>query len=398
MEYDVATWLNLALRWLHVIAGVAWIGASFYFVWLDNNLRPPKPVEGAPEKEGVKGELWAVHGGGFYHSQKYMTAPSHMPDHLHWFKWEAYTTWLSGFALLIVLYYWSASVYLIDPAKHAFSQAGAIATGLAFIFGGLLVYEGLCRSPLGQKPRLFGLAWFLALTGATYALTRLFSDRGAFIHVGAIIGTAMVGNVFLVIIPNQRRIVADMLAGRPVDPRLGAMGKQRSVHNNYMTLPVIFIMISNHYPVVTGHPLAWLLLAMISLGGVSIRHFFNLRHHQIIRPEFLFVGAMLVFGVSLVASQKKATEAMADVPFPVAQAIVDKHCVACHAAVPTHKGFTAPPNGAAFDTPAGMARYAPRIKERAVDSASMPLGNETHMTDEERAQLGAWIRAGARTQ
>jgi uncharacterized membrane protein len=398
MEYDLTTWLNLALRWLHVIAGVAWIGASFYFVWLDNNLRPPKPVEGAPEKEGVKGELWAVHGGGFYHSQKYMTAPSHMPDHLHWFKWEAYTTWLSGFALLIVLYYWGASVYLIDPGKHAFSQAGAIATGLAFIFGGLLVYEGLCRSPLGQSPRLFGLAWFLALTGATFALTRLFSDRGAFIHVGAIIGTAMVGNVFLVIIPNQRKIVADMLAGRPVDPRLGTMGKQRSVHNNYMTLPVIFIMISNHYPVVTGHPLAWLLLAMISLGGVSIRHFFNLRHHQIIRPEFLFVGAMLVFGVSLVASQRTATETMADVPFPVAQAIVDKHCVACHAAVPTHKGFTAPPNGAAFDTPAGMARYAPRIKERAVDSASMPLGNETHMTDEERAQLGAWIKAGARTQ
>lgn len=398
MEYDLTTWLNLALRWLHVIAGVAWIGASFYFVWLDNNLRPPKPVEGAPEKEGVKGELWAVHGGGFYHSQKYMVAPAHMPGHLHWFKWEAYTTWLSGFALLIVLYYWGASVYLIDPAKHAFSQAGAIATGLAFIFGGLLVYEGLCRSPLGQRPRLFGLAWFLALTGATWALTRLFSDRGAFIHVGAIIGTAMVGNVFLVIIPNQRKIVADMLAGRPVDPRLGAMGKQRSVHNNYMTLPVIFIMISNHYPVVTGHPLAWLLLAMISLGGVSIRHFFNLRHHQIIRPEFLFVGAMLVFGVSLVASQKTATETMADVPFPVAQAIVDKHCVACHAAVPTHKGFSAPPNGAAFDTPAGMARYAPRIKERAVDSASMPLGNETHMTDEERAQLGAWIKAGARTQ
>ena len=393
MDYDFAAWAGLTLRWLHVITGVAWIGASFYFVWLDNNLRPP-----VPEKEGVKGELWAVHGGGFYHSQKYMTAPSHMPEHLHWFKWEAYTTWLSGFALLIVLYYWGASVYLIDPAKHAFSQAGAIATGLAFIFGGLLVYEALCRSPLGQRPRLFGLAWFLVLTGAAFALTRLFSDRGAFIHVGAIIGTAMVGNVFLVIIPNQRKIVADMLAGRPVDPRLGAMGKQRSVHNNYMTLPVIFIMISNHYPVVTGHPLAWLLLAMISLGGVSIRHFFNLRHHQIIRPEFLFVGAMLVFGVSLVASQKTATETMADVPFPVAQAIVDKHCVACHAAVPTHKGFTAPPNGAAFDTPAGLARYAPRIKERAVDSASMPLGNETHMTDEERAQLGAWIKAGARTQ
>jgi uncharacterized membrane protein len=394
MEYDVATWLNLALRWLHVIAGVAWIGASFYFVWLDNNLRPP-----VLEKDGVKGELWAVHGGGFYHSQKYMTAPAHMPDHLHWFKWEAYTTWLSGFALLIVLYYVGAPVYLIDTAKHAFSQAGAIATGLAFIFGGLLVYEGLCRSPLGARPRLFGLVWFLALTAAAYALTHLFSDRGAFIHVGAIIGTAMVGNVFLVIIPNQRKIVADMLAGREVDPRLGAMGKQRSVHNNYMTLPVIFIMISNHYPVVTGHPLAWLLLAMISLGGVSIRHFFNLRHHGIIKPDFLFIGAMLVFAVSLIASSKpKPAETVSNVPFPVAQAIVQKHCVMCHAAVPTHKGFTAPPNGAAFDTPQGMARYASKIRERAVDTTSMPLGDETHITDAERAQLGAWIKAGAKTQ
>jgi uncharacterized membrane protein len=394
MEYDVTTWLNLGLRWLHVIAGVAWIGASFYFVWLDNNLRPP-----VPEKDGVKGELWAVHGGGFYHSQKYMTAPAHMPDHLHWFKWEAYTTWLSGFALLIVLYYVGAPVYLIDVSKHAFSQAGAIATGLAFILGGLLVYEGLCRSPLLQRPRAFGVVWFLCLTGAAWALTQLFSDRGAFIHVGAIIGTCMVGNVFLVIIPNQRKIVADMLAGREVDPRLGAMGKQRSVHNNYMTLPVIFIMISNHYPVVTGHHLAWLLLAMISLGGVSIRHFFNLRHHGIIKPGFIFCGVMLLFFVSVIGSYKpKPTEVVSDVPFPVAQAIVQKHCVTCHSFTPTHKGFTAPPNGAAFDTPIGMARYASKIRERAVDSTSMPLGNETHITDQERAQLGAWIKAGAKTQ
>ena len=394
MEYDVTTWLNLSLRWLHVIAGVAWIGASFYFVWLDNNLRPP-----VPEKDGVKGELWAVHGGGFYHSQKYMTAPAHMPDHLHWFKWEAYTTWLSGFALLIVLYYVGAPVYLIDPAKHAFSQAGAIATGLAFIFGGLLVYEGLCRSPLGARPRLFGIVWFLCLTGAAYALTQLFSDRGAFIHVGAIIGTCMVGNVFLIIIPNQRKIVADMLAGREVDPRLGAMGKQRSVHNTHMTLPVIFIMISNHYPAVTGHHLAWLLLAMISAGGVSIRYFFVLRHHGIIKPDYLFLGAMLIFSVSLLASFKpKTAEVVTDVPFPVAQAIVQKHCVMCHAAAPTHPGFTAPPNGAAFDTPEGIARYAPKIRERAVYSHSMPLGDATHITDSERAQLGAWIKAGANTQ
>jgi uncharacterized membrane protein len=393
MDYDFAAWAGLALRWLHVITGVAWIGASFYFVWLDNNLRPP-----VPEKEGVKGELWAVHGGGFYHSQKYMTAPSHMPEHLHWFKWEAYTTWLSGFALLIVLYYVGAPVYLIDTAKHAFTQPQAIGTGLAFIFGGLLVYEGLCRSPLGQRPRLFGIAWFLALTAATYVLTQLFTDRGAFIHVGAIIGTCMVGNVFLIIIPNQRKIVADMLAGRPVDPRLGAMGKQRSVHNTHMTLPVIFIMISNHYPMVTGHHLAWLLLALISAGGVSIRYFFILKHHGIIRHDFLALGALLIFSVSVIASTKPKTDVavMSPVPFETAQAIVQKHCVTCHSATPTHKGFAAPPLGATFDTPGNLQKYAPKIHERAVATTSMPLGNETGMTDTERAQLGAWIKQGAK--
>lgn len=393
MDYDFPGWLNLGLRWLHVIAGVAWIGASFYFVWLDNNLRAP-----APEKDGVKGELWAVHGGGFYHSQKYMVAPAHMPDHLHWFKWEAYTTWLSGFALLIVLYYWQAPVYLIDTAKHAFTQPAAIGAGLAFIFGGLAVYEALCRSPLGQRGLWFGLVWFGALTAAAYALSKLFSDRGAFIHVGAIIGTCMVANVFLVIIPNQRKIVADMLAGRPVDPRLGAMGKQRSVHNTYMTLPVIFIMISNHYPMVTGHPLSWLLLAMISAGGISIRQFFLLKHHGKIRHDFLFYGAMLVFGATVVASMKPKTEVRIDGPvsFSTAQAIVEKHCVTCHSATPTHPGFSAPPLGATFDNPEHIRTYAPKIRERAVLSTSMPLGNETGMTVEERAQLGAWINQGAK--
>ena len=393
MDYDLPGWLNLAIRWLHVVAGVAWIGASFYFVWLDNNLRAP-----VPEKDGVKGELWAVHGGGFYHSQKYLVAPAHMPDHLHWFKWEAYTTWLSGFALLIVLYYWQAPVYLIDASKHAFSQPAAIATGLAFVFGGLAVYEALCRSPLGRNGALFGVVWFAALTAAAYALAHLFSDRGAFIHVGAIIGTAMAANVFLVIIPNQRKIVADMLAGREVDPRLGLMGKQRSVHNNYMTLPIIFIMISNHYPMVTGHPLSWLLLAMISAGGVSIRHFFNLKHVGKIRHDFLFYGAMLVFAATVVAGAKPKEEVKVTVavPFSTVHAIVEKHCVICHSATPTHAGFPAPPLGATFDSPEKIRTYAPKIRERAVASTSMPLGNETGMTVEERAQLGAWINQGAK--
>ncbi len=393
MSYDIATWLGLGLRWLHLTAGVAWIGASFYFVWLDNNLTEPDPP-----REGVKGELWAVHGGGFYHSQKYLNAPPQMPGHLHWFKWEAYTTWLSGFLLLGVLYYWGAPVYLIDKSKVDFTHAGAVLTGLGFILGGLLTYEGLCRSPLGQRPKLFGLVWFIALTAAGYALTRIFSDRGAFIHVGAIIGTVMVGNVFLIIIPNQTKIVKAMLAGRPVDPRLGPMGKQRSVHNNYMTLPVLFIMISNHYPIVTAHPLSWLLLAMLSAAGVSVRQFFTRRHYGETRHEYLFLAFVLFYLTAVVATevQPKAATANANVGFAAVQAIVGKHCLACHSTKPTHKGFVAPPNGVAYDTPEKIAQYAPRIYERAVATHSMPLGDETGMTDQERADLGGWIKAGAK--
>ncbi len=395
MSFDLAAWLNLAIRWLHLTAGIAWIGASFYFVWLDNNLSEPDPP-----REGVKGELWAVHGGGFYHSQKYLNAPAQMPGHLHWFKWEAYTTWLSGFALLIVLYYWQAPIYLIDRARMDLTQWQAIGTGLAFIFGGLAVYEGLCRSPIGKNGKLFGALWFAFLTAAAYAMTCIFSDRGAFIHVGAIIGTAMVGNVFLVIIPNQTKIVRTMLAGGTPDPRLGAMGKQRSVHNNYMTLPVLFIMISNHYPIITGHSLSWLLLAMLAAAAVSIRQFFTLRHFGQFGPGYLFTAFILFYLTAMVATvvQPKTAVAAKNVGFATAEAIIDKHCVACHSATPTHRGISAPPNGTAYDTPDEIVKYAPKIYERAVATTSMPLGNETGITDQERADLGAWIKAGAKTQ
>lgn len=391
MAYDLQAWLNLALRWLHVVAGVCWIGASFYFVWLDNNLRPANPP-----REGVKGELWAVHGGGFYQSQKFLVAPPQMPEHLHWFKWEAYTTWISGFLLLCVLYYWGAPVYLIDPGKVPFSPIGAVAAGLGFIVGGWAVYELLVKL-LGKRPKLFSAVWYLALVAAAFTLTRVFSDRGAFIHVGAIIGTVMAANVLLVIIPNQRKSVALLLAGQPVDPRLGASGKLRSVHNNYMTLPVIFIMVSNHYPVVTGHPLNWLLLAMLSAAGISIRHYFNLRHFGHNRHVFLFYGFLLGFGASIVATEVHPAAKLGPAPrFARVQALVDTHCVACHSPRPSHKGFTAPPNGAAFDTPAHIQKYAPRIYDMAVASHAMPLGNETGLTDSERAELGAWIKAGAK--
>jgi uncharacterized membrane protein len=396
MAFDLAAWLNLALRWLHVIAGIAWIGASFYFVWLDNSLTAPDPP-----REGVKGELWAVHGGGFYHSQKYLVAPPNLPAHLHWFKWEAYATWLSGFALLCLMYYIQAPVYLIDPSKAALSQPEAIALGLAAILVGLAVYEGLCRSPLLVRPRLFGLIWFLVLTVAAWGLTRVLSDRGAIIHLGAIIGTVMVANVWLVIIPNQTKIVAAMRAGESVDPRLGAAGKQRSVHNNYMTLPVVFMMISNHYPMVTGSPLNWLLVALLSAAGVSIRHFFNLRHVGKVRPRFLAIGATAFGATALLAAlpvELSTASAAGDVRFEEVHAIVSRHCVMCHSTSPNHAGFTTPPGGVVFDTPEHIAAVAPRIYAMAVATKAMPLGNETGMTDQERADLGAWIKAGARTR
>ena len=396
VDLDLIPWLGMALRWFHLIAGIAWIGASFYFIWLDNNLRPA-----AGEPKGVAGELWAVHGGGFYHSQKYMVAPDHMPSTLHWFKWEAYTTWITGFLLLALLYYWGAPTYLIDRSKYDFTQGEAVILGLGCIFGGWIVYDLLCKM-FGGRPRLFGVIWFLALTAAAWGLTRVFSDRGAFIHVGAIIGTAMVGNVAMVIIPNQRRIVAEMLAGRSPDPALGKQGKQRSVHNNYMTLPVLFIMISNHFPLVTGHPLAWLLLAMLALAGVSIRHFFNLRHFGNIRPGYIVFGVLLFIAVMLLGSSdigKPKVGEIGRMSYPVdIQPIIQKHCLTCHSATPTHKGFTAPPNGVMYDTPDEVHRYAAKIHERAVASQSMPLGNETGLTPLERAKLGAWIDQGARTR
>jgi uncharacterized membrane protein len=389
-------WTSLALRWLHLIAGIAWIGSSFYFMWLDARLKPP-----AEPRDGVEGELWAVHSGGFYQKQKFLVAPPHMPEELHWFKWEAYTTWLSGAGLLALIYYVGANQVLIDPAKVPFTHLGGVAAGLAAIAAGFLVYEALCRSPIGARPRLFGVVWLAALTLQAFLLTRIFDDRGAFIHVGATMGTVMVANVFLTIIPNQRRAVAAMLRGDRPDPALGKQSKQRSVHNNYMTLPVLFVMVSNHYPMVTGHWLNWLLLAGIGVSGWTIRHFFNLRNGGRTEPMVLVNGAMIFVGVMLIAqipdpaAPRPIAHTGAAVPFADVQTIVTTHCVMCHSPHPTHAGLTAPPNGVSFDTPANIRRYAPRIRQRAVATTSMPQGNETHMTPEERARLGAWIDGGA---
>jgi len=394
MGFEWGAWANLAIRWLHLIAGIAWIGSSFYFMWLDSHLKAP-----AERREGVAGELWSVHSGGFYHQMKFMVAPAGMPEELHWFKWEAYTTWISGFLLLGLIFYVGADLNLVDKAKLALAPWQAIAIGLSSLVAGWLVYDGLCRSPIGRNLKLFGVVWFAVLTAAGYGLTRIFSDLGAFMHVGAIIGTVMAANVFLIIIPNQRKVVAQILAGAAPDPSLGKQAKQRSVHNNYMTLPVLLIMISNHYPMIFAAPLNWLWLAALGISGWAIRHFFNLKNAGRMHPEVLALGAFVFIAVALTNESLRPRPAQAAVPtYAAVRAIVDRHCVMCHAAHPTHPGFSAPPSGAAYDTAEGLRKYAPRIYERAVVTHSMPLGNETGMTDAERARLGAWIKAGAHTE
>lgn len=390
MGFDLTEWLNLAIRWLHLTAGVAWIGASFYFVWLDNHLKPPAKGE-------ASGEVWSVHGGGFYHKQKYQVAPAQMPDDLHWFKWEAYFTWISGFSLLVLVYYIGAQSFLIDPAKAALSPLQGTAIGLASLAAGWLAYDLLCRSSLGESNHALGICWFICLLLAAFALNSVFTARGAYLHVGAIIGSVMVGNVFFVIIPNQKKVVADLIAGRTPDPALGKAAKQRSLHNNYMTLPVLFIMISHHYPMTYGAERPWLVLALLGLTGVAVRHVFNLRGRG--QPAGRAIGlavVMALISVTYVTLEKRGPAATGQAAtFAQVQPLIAKHCAGCHSTHPSHPEFPAPPLGLVLDSYPHVRAAAPRIKAVAVDSEIMPLGNITGMTKEERAQLGAWIAAGA---
>jgi len=384
MGFDLGEWLNLGIRWLHLTAGIAWIGSSFYFVWLDNHLK-------APAEGDASGELWSVHGGGFYHNQKYQVAPSAMPEQLHWFKWEAYFTWISGFALLVLIYYVGAQSFLIDPAKAALAPAAAIAIGLATLAVGWLVYDGLCRSPVGSSNLALGLFWFVCLLLAASALDSLFNSRAAYLHVGAIIGTVMVANVFLVIIPNQRKVVADLIAGRTPDPALGATAKQRSLHNNYMTLPVLFIMISPHYPMTYGAERPWLVLALLGLTGVAVRHVFNLRGRgRATGPTIAVAIVLALASVTYVSLERKGVASgSAEKPsYAEIEPILASHCAGCHNVQP-------PPLGVALDSWEHVRAASARIKAVAVDSHAMPLGNPTGMTQQERQKLGAWIAAGA---
>jgi uncharacterized membrane protein len=384
MSFDLAEWLNLAIRWLHLVAGIAWIGSSFYFVWLDNHLKAPAEGE-------ASGEIWSVHGGGFYHKQKYQVAPSAMPEDLHWFKWEAYFTWISGFSLLVLIYYVGAQSFLIDPAKANLSPAAAIAIGLAALALGWLVYDLMCRSPLASSNLALGFWWFVVLVFAAFALDGLFSARAAYMHVGAMIGTVMVANVFVIIIPNQRKVVADLIAGRTPDPALGAAAKQRSLHNNYMTLPVLFIMLSPHYPMTYGAQRPWLVLALLGLTGVAVRHVFNRRGRgQSTGWTIVLAIALALASVTYVTLEKgRIAPAPAQaLAYADIAPILATHCAGCHNVNP-------PPRGVALDSFEHVRAQSARIKAMAVDSTVMPLGNPTRMTPAERQRLGAWIAAGS---
>jgi uncharacterized membrane protein len=396
MDAYLVDWLNLLVRWLHLVAGVAWIGASFYFVMLDNSLSPPQKPEDA--KRGVFGELWAVHGGGFYNSQKYLTGPKGEPlsQNLHWSKWEAYSTWLSGMALLAIIYWYGASSYLIDPGVRALTPPIAVGISIAFIAGGWIVYDGLCRVLAGHENALAGAMLALVMVAA-WALFHVFGARAAFVHVGAMIGTMMVANVFFHIIPGQKRMVADIRAGREPDPMPGIIGKQRSVHNTYFTLPVLFVMISNHYPMTYSHPYGWLVLGVIMLAGVLIRQFFVLRHKG--RTMWLLPALAVLLLIALAVALAPAPVATpansAGVTFAQLKTVLDARCVACHATQPTQPGFAQPPKGVVLETPEQIGQNAAKVAE-TVANRYMPIGNLTQMTDEERAIVAAWFAQGAK--
>lgn len=393
METVLWQWADLSIRWLHVIAGIAWIGSSFYFVHLDLSLKPRASLP-----EGAAGEAWQVHGGGFYNMVKYLVAPAAMPDELTWFKWEAYVTWLSGMALMAVVYYMAAELYMIDPAVFELSPIAAIAISLAGLAAGWLVYDALCRSPLGNNDNLLALAGLAYLAALAYGFTLVFSGRGAFMEIGSLIGTMMVANVFLIIIPNQRKVVAALLAGETPDPALGAAAKQRSLHNNYLTLPVVYVMIANHYPLAFAGRWNWLMLTIVLVMGAMIRHFFNQRHKGEPSPWWCWAVAAAGLATIVWLSARPAvvlSEAEANIDMSEVESIIASRCAMCHAEEPLWEGMVTAPKGVTLETQAQMRSLAQAIGLQAVHTRAMPPGNITEIPDEERAVLAAWIAAGA---
>lgn len=390
MSAFIIDWLNLILRWAHLIVGIGWIGSSFYFIALDLALRKRENMP-----EGVYGTAWEVHGGGFYHVEKYLVAPKTLPPDLIWFKWEAYLTWVTGFGLLVVQYYWNAGTYLISPSVLPLLPSQAIVISILSLLAGWFIYDGLCRSVVGRNTTVLAVALFVLIVAASYIFSHVFSGRGALIHVGAFIGTIMAVNVFGVIIPNQKKVTEALLAGQAPDPALGAVSKQRSVHNNYLTLPVLVLMVSNHYPMLSSTGQTWLVIALILVIGAGARHFLN--RHDAGDPFAKIWWTLPVTAVGLAAAlyvtAPRSDPALAGLEVSEGEVltIVARHCVMCHSSRPSHEGFEVAPKDVVLVSIDDVEAHADQIMAQAVNGDAMPLGNETDMTDTERRQLGAFL-------
>jgi uncharacterized membrane protein len=396
-------WLHLLARWLHVVVGAAWIGTSFYFIWINNSIRPPESPQDEGEK--VKGVVWSVHGGAFYRTTKYDGAPTTLPKTLHWFMWEAYLTWMTGAALLTLIYWTQARAFMIDPSVADIQPWQAVCIGVGTLVVGWLVYDLMCRT-LSRHPKVLAVVGVVLVTGLAWGLSHLLSPRAAYIHVGAMLGTCMAANVFFVIIPGQRAIVNAMLKGEEPDLSKGAGGALRSLHNNYLTLPVLFVMVSNHFPFTFGSQAPWAVFAAISLIGATIRHWFNIdgrgEKNALLWPAAVIATLALAFVMRPTppaAAPASAAVGAGTAPSPAAmfsdvQSIIAERCAPCHAAAPTHPSFPAPPAGLILETPAQISANVARIHQQAVVSQIMPLGNLTGMTTEERSRIGQWVDAG----
>ncbi|MFK7859066.1 MAG: urate hydroxylase PuuD [Granulosicoccus sp.] len=402
MEGYILEWLSLLGRWVHLVTGIAWIGASFYFVWLDNSLQAPKLA--SDEERGVGGEVWSVHGGGFYHAQKYKIAPPELPDTLHWFKWEAYTTWITGMFLISLMYWYQAEIYLIDPGVMDLSKPVAVLLGMLTLLVGWIVYDFLCKSPIGTHEAKLSAAMFVFVSLAAWGLCQIFSGRGAYLHFGAMLGTIMVANVFFVIMPGQRDLVAAKSEGRPPNPIHGIRAKQRSVHNTYFTLPVLLVMISNHYAMTWGHEFNWLILIAMSVAGALIRVFFVQRHHGRNQPLTLVLAAVLIMGVAAAIAPKPRTVGLSGNAvsgaelFAQVQGVMASRCVSCHADMPTQPGFAAPPKGVVIESAEDILKQADTIYQQVVVTKAMPIGNLTQITDDERATIEQWFLTGSKAE
>ncbi|MEO6732208.1 MAG: urate hydroxylase PuuD [Ferruginibacter sp.] len=389
-EGHLMEWLNIVIRLMHITFGIAWIGASFYFVFLENALNRTEDV-----RDELAGNLWAVHGGGFYYLEKYKVAPKTIPKHLHWFKYEAYFTWLSGFCLLFVVYYFNARAMLIDTNVLNIGPSAAIAIGIGSFVAAWFIYDLLCKTPLVKKGVWFALVGFIIATGFAFFYHHVFSARAAYIHFGAMIGTLMVANVFFIIIPSQKAMVKAAKEGRLPDPALGKNALARSLHNNYFTLPVLFVMISNHFPTTFGFQYPWAILATISLGTAGVKHYLNLKEKGQYNVWVLPVSVIILLAACFITAPAKDSAACnKTVSFTQVNAIINERCISCHSTKPTDEVYTAPPNGVVYDTPQDIVKMKDKIMQRVAVTKTMPQNNKTGMTPEERDMIRCWIDQG----